>query len=124
MRKEVESTEEAFFCDVCKNEISDASWAYGGYASAYEETKACSVCGRDTCEKCRKYFATILSSTSTFHESKCICLECLDLNKELLGQIEQLKKDYRTASGLLQKRYLASERALGNLRKATSKVSP
>lgn len=113
MRKEVESTEEAYFCDVCGEEICDTHWAYGGCASAYEETRQCFVCHRDTCPKCRTYEITFKESLDTFHKSQDICKPCHELNNDRITQIEQIKKDYYSEKQKLQRKYLGREKALG-----------
>jgi len=107
MRKEVESTEEAFFCDVCGKQINDANWAYGGHASASEETKECIVCRRDTCPNCRD---TILTIEDYQEHNRIVCTECLANNKDNLERIVENWRIYGEQGRALKKQYLAVEK--------------
>ena len=114
MRKEIETTETAYFCDICGNEITDAHWAYGGYASAAEETERCFLCKRDTCPNCREHITTLKEDLSFFPESKVICKDCSTLNDDIIKQIKVIKEKYKQEVSNLKDKYKQIEEKLGD----------
>ena len=105
MRKEVKTTEAAYFCDVCGEQINDAYWAYGGYASAGEETERCGICERDTCPQCR-------SQTERIEGEDVICKECLEVNESIFKSMSENREKCRKELQQLKKKYLDNEKSL------------
>ena len=106
MRKEVESTEEAIFCDVCGKQIADAHWSYGGYATAEEETKECFICGRDTCPNCRD---SILMIEDRQPWRNIVCKLCQSHNMDTLEELKENRRIYDEQRRTLERQYIVAE---------------